>query len=281
VSLSCLVISRNPDLLNALLGSLVTARTEWEVDDEVLCSWNGSLADLNAVVSPQKPPFKIAQHVSYHFASNINQLAQQAKGEHLALLNDDLVLDPYCLDHALAILNNHKSVGIVGAQLRNPSGAFNHAGILINQNGIPYNRLRPERLSQFISPQHPAINRSGPIAAITGALMVMRKSDFTNVRMRETFNTCCEDVALCLDFIDKLNLHPFYAAEVSAVHHEKATRGEQCEQLDIENLKGIVSSLSDNGKSVLATLISRWSCEESDCIEAIVHELESKLQEKI
>ncbi|MCT0224974.1 glycosyltransferase family 2 protein [Synechococcus sp. CS-1328] len=233
--LSCLVISRTPALLNRMLASLQQARAFWHPGDEVLCSWNGSAeaeADL-APASAASPGFRIAQREPYHFASNMNALAHQAQGRWLLLLNDDLILDPGSIDRALHQLDQHPEVGVLGGQLRCSDGRLGHAGLLFSNQGLPYNRLRPQ-LGSLIDPNSPEALESGPIPAVTGALMLLRRSDFLAVGgLRETFRVCGEDIALCLDLWHQLNKTPYYASDVTAIHDEKSTRGNTPDQHDI------------------------------------------------
>lgn len=73
---------------------------------------NGLNTNKPRVESQDLFRFRIAQRNDYHFASNMNQLAQLAKGEILVLLNDDLILDKGSLDHAINILMNHEKLAL-------------------------------------------------------------------------------------------------------------------------------------------------------------------------
>ncbi|MEI6032589.1 MAG: glycosyltransferase [Synechococcaceae cyanobacterium ELA739] len=272
-SVSCLVISRSPGLLNQLLLSLVSARRYWGPEDEVLCSWNGSEADEEAVAAPTGgPDFRIANRAAYHFATNMNQLASQAIGDVLILLNDDLVLDADSLDQALQILDSQRGVGLVGGRLRQPDGRLGHAGILFSERNLPYNRLRPERLGHLLSPDRLEILTSGVMPAVTGALMVIRRHDFLAVRFREDFRVCGEDVALCLDLRRQLALATYYAADVTAVHAEKSTRGEVLDHFDQQKLAALVGDLCREDPELRASL-AVWATQEADVLESLLHQV--------
>ena len=58
---------------------------------------------------------------------NMNSLAALADGEALMFANDDLILDPGCVDAALALLSNRPG-GPCGALLQS-AGSLSHAGI--------------------------------------------------------------------------------------------------------------------------------------------------------
>lgn len=270
-SVSCLVISRNAQLLNGLLASLAKARRHWGSADEVLCSWNGSEREEAQIQPPPGgPPFRIAARDPYHFATNMNGLAAQAGGEALILLNDDLILDSDSLDRALQVLTGHRDIGLVGGRLRTPTGLLGHAGILFNSHHLAYNRLRPERLGALLQPSGLEPPKSGPMPAVTGALMVLRRDDYLKLRLREDFHICGEDVALCLDLRRQLGLGTYYAAGVGAVHAEKSSRGHTLDHHDEELLASLIAETRAEDPG-LEALIARWACEEADVLEQLVH----------
>ncbi len=270
VSVSCLVISRSPRILNQLLTSLTSARRYWGPEDEVLCSWNGSQADEQSIApDPDGPGFRIASREAYHFASNMNHLASQARGDVLILLNDDLLLDAGSLDQALQILDAQSDVGLVGGRLRHPDGRLGHAGILFSERNLPYNRLRPERLAELLGTDRLEILTSGVMPAVTGALMVLRRHHFLAVRFREDFRICGEDVALCLDLRQQLALATYYAADVTAVHAEKSTRGEVLDHFDQQKLATLVGDLCREDPSLRASL-AVWATQEADVLESLL-----------
>lgn len=260
--MSCLVISRQPQLLNRMLASLGQARRFWQPGDEVLCSWNGSSTDEERVEAPGPPPFRIANRTAYHFAANMNRLAEQALGELLVLVNDDVVLDPGCLDRAAQILETLPEVGLVGGRLRSSAGLLTHAGLLFANDGCPYNRYRPDQLGSLIDPNGLEVQESGAMPAVTGALMVIRRSDFLSLRFRETFRVCGEDVALCLDCWSRLGKVPYYASDVTAIHDEKSTRGDSLDHYDIQEVGRLVQGLVREHPALRAQF-SHWAVQES------------------
>lgn len=268
MALSCLVISRTPVLLNRMLASLTSARTSWQPGDEVLCSWNGSASD-EALIHPALGPspgggpiFRIALRQPYHFASNVNALAREASGELVLLINDDVVLDPLCLDRALAVLHEHPESGVVGGLLRTSDGRLGHAGLLLGADHQPCNRCHPE-LGPLIALHSPVVQASGPIPATTGALMLLRRADLLAVPMRESFAVCGEDVALCLDLHHRLGKTAYFASTVTAVHDEKSTRGTTSDTADLQAVAALAAPLLRNDPGLIA-LQARWLALESD-----------------
>jgi GT2 family glycosyltransferase len=268
MALSCLVISRTPVLLNRMLASLTNARKSWQPGDEVLCSWNGSESDealINPALGPSPagvPIFRIALRQPYHFASNVNALAREARSELVLLINDDVILDPLCLDRALAVLQEHPEAGVVGGLLRTSDGRLGHAGLLLGVDHQPWNRCHPE-LGPMIELHNPVVQASGPIPATTGALMLLRRADLLAVPMRESFAVCGEDVALCLDLHHRLGKSAYYASTVTAVHDEKSTRGSTSDAADLVAVATLAEPLLRNDPG-LSALQARWLALESD-----------------
>ena len=102
--LSILVVSRTAELINRLCDSLNAACSLASLDAEILCSWNGSEDEEGKIQNNSRYDFHIAQRLPYHYSKNMNSLAALADGEALMFANDDLILDPGCVDAALALL---------------------------------------------------------------------------------------------------------------------------------------------------------------------------------
>ena len=273
MALSCLVISRTPSLLNRMLASLARARSSWQTDDEVLCSWNGSTSDeqlIRASHGPSPggvPNFRIAQRQPYHFASNVNALTRLARNQLVLLINDDVILDPLCLDRAIAVLQEHPEAGMVGGLLRTSDGRLGHAGLLLGADYQPCNRCHPE-LGPLIPLNNPVVLASGPIPATTGALMLLHRSDLLAVPMRESFAVCGEDVALCLDFHQSLGKTAYYTSRVTAIHDEKSTRGSTSDTADLQAVASLAEPLVRNDSNLIV-LQAHWLALESDWLATL------------
>lgn len=278
-TVSCLVVSRNASLLNRLVRSLGEARRFWNDTDEILCSWNGNPEDEALLQADAHPPLRIAARSAYHFATNVNALADQARGDLLVLLNDDVILDRGSLDRAIQILQSRPEVGVVGGRLRTSAGRLGHAGILFANQGVPYNRFRPDRLGPLINRDALAVRESGPMPAVTGALMVLRSEDFQAIRLRESFSVCGEDVALCLDLYDKLDKWAYYASDVTAIHDEKSTRGETLDHYDLHQVAELVRERLRKNPALRAQQ-AYWAIQEADELEGIVHRLREDNQQR-
>ena len=224
--LSLLVVSRTPVLLSRMLASVATATDLPYEDVEILCSWNGKPEEEDLIENGSGYEFLIAQRDPYHFASNMNGLADKARGDELLFINDDLVLDCSSIDAALVCLNSSNDIGIVGSRLRDEDGVLTHAGITFDSRHSPYHQL-----DRKISSEHPAINRREiAMPAVTGALFLMRQEQFQALRFPLDYKVCGEDVELCLDVRERLGLKIMYCPLFSGIHASEATRSKTDDQ---------------------------------------------------
>jgi len=221
---SVLVVSRTSELLNRLLHSLNSAYSGTASDVEVIASWNGS-ADDEARIQAGRLPFRVVQHDPYHFASNMNGLARKASGTVLIFANDDLIVDPGAIDAALERLETRPEVGLIGARLRTSQEQLAHAGIHFTSYGSPYHQLE-----HFVDANHPANLRERLVPAVTGAFFAMRRDEFLQLELAETFNVCGEDVLLCLQTRTVLQKQVLYCPAMSGVHDAESTRSQFDEQ---------------------------------------------------
>lgn len=131
------------------------------------------------------------QNLGYAAANNAG--AAVARGEFLALLNNDLILTPRWLEPILATHRAYgKRAGLVGNLQRDAAtGALDHAGIFINLKGKPEHRRTAHRLA-FLFPRRRLI-------AVTGACVVVRRDLWEKLHgFDPAFINGCEDVDLCL-----------------------------------------------------------------------------------
>ncbi|MFL2513327.1 MAG: glycosyltransferase [Synechococcus sp.] len=235
--LSILVVSRTANLLNRMLKSLASATNLDGIGVEILCSWNGSQEEELAIENTSGYELLIAQKDRYHFASNMNSLAEKANGELLLIINDDVILDSSSIDNAIRCLESSPKIGLVGARLRDGDGLLTHAGILFDSRHSPYHQLDRKVEAEH----HLVLGDSRPIPAVTGALMLIRRNHFASLRFGTSYRVCGEDVGLCLDLRQKLGLEVWYCPGFSALHEAESTRsktpGQQGNAEDLSTLR--------------------------------------------
>ena len=219
--LSILVVSRTAALINRLCDSLDAACTLAPIDVEILCSWNGSDVEEAEIRNSCRYDFHLAQRAPYHFASNMNGLAALAGGETLMLANDDLILDPGCVDAALHLMRSRPEVGLVGALLRDQRGFLSHAGINFDMRCSSYHLL--DRLLP-VKKIAKGLIRSAPVGAVSGALQWIERDTFLRHPFNSSYQVNGEDVELCLDVQQHLGQQVWLCTEASAIHDAETTR---------------------------------------------------------
>ena len=208
-----------------MLESVAKATNLPNSEVEILCSWNGTEASETKIVNGSGYEFLVAQRVPYHFASNMNQLAQHANGDVLAFVNDDLILDQGSLDAGLSCLGNNTSTLCVGALLRTPDGNLQHGGMAFDSQNTPYHIAEGSKgLTSMIAGLAPY-----EVPCVTGALILIRRSTFSKQPFEESYKRCGEDVHLNLDLREKLQGKVMLCPGMSGVHIESATRSENNE----------------------------------------------------
>jgi hypothetical protein len=223
--LAILVVSRTANLLTTFLASLNQACSLNPLEVEILCSWNGSNEEENMIVNTSRYDFHIAQRTPYHFASNVNGLVRFSNAHLLMVANDDLILDPGCVDAGIRTLESRSEIGLVGAILRNKAGEVGHLGINFDLRGSAYHVL-----DQLVPANHPELKITGPVVAVTGALQWLRRSDAIATPLNESYRVCGEDVELCLDVQQKLGKQVWLCCDAEAIHEAESSRALQPDQ---------------------------------------------------
>lgn len=155
------------------------------------------------------------------YASACNEGARLAQGELIVFLNNDTEPQPGWLAALVGYVEEHPGASVVGAKLLFPTGTVQHAGVVIGQDGYPHN------LYAGLPADHPAINRSRRLQAVTGACMLVRRQAFEEVGGFDAgFVNSLEDVDLCLR-IGESGGEVHYCHQALVTHLESASRGRQ------------------------------------------------------
>ena len=153
------------------------------------------------------------------FAAACNAGAAAARGEALVFLNNDTEPRPGWLETLLSYAKRHPQADVVGAKLVFPTGAVQHAGVVIGQDGFAHN------LYAGLPEDRPEVNRSRRLQAVTGACMLVRRAAFEALGgFDRGYLNSLEDVDLCLR-IGVRGGEVHYCHEAVVVHLESASRG--------------------------------------------------------
>lgn len=197
--------------------------------------WLKNLPAPSALTHPRAPLRAVLNDRNLGFAISNNRAIAGAHGDFLALLNNDLVLEPNWLEPMLAA---HRRLGpragLIGNIQRNfQTHAIDHTGIIINHQGKPvHDRARPTRF-------HTKFSQVRRVPAVTGAcLLLTRKLWQTLGGFDEGFVNGGEDVDLC--FRAREHGHVNAVALASTVlHHISSSAGRKLR--DEENSRRLLA----------------------------------------
>ena len=148
------------------------------------------------------------------FAVNNNLLAQEARGEFLCFLNNDVFVEGDWLMPMLDVLRERENVGMVGnVQKLADSIRYDHMGVVFGPRG------NPRHFGQGFL-HRPFKGQVREWSAVTAACCVARREVFLETGgFDEVFLNGCEDVDLCLRMVEKGFSN--YVVHDSVVRHVK------------------------------------------------------------
>jgi GT2 family glycosyltransferase len=199
--------------LDAVLAETSPERELIVVDD----ASNDATPELLASYGDSIRALRMEENVGYARACNAGAAA--ARGEALLFLNNDTEPRPGWLQALRAYAERHPAAAAIGAKLLYPTGDVQHAGVVIGQDGYPHN------LYAGLPAEHPAVNRSRRLQAVTGACMLVDRFAFERAGGFDAgFHNSLEDVDLCLR-LGEVGAEVHYCHEAVVTHMESASRG--------------------------------------------------------
>ena len=210
-----------PDLLKACLDSVwKTLRAQDELiivdhltQDRTAKALIGSAQSRGARIVREAGPF--------NYSRLINAGAALASNDHLVLLNNDVNQLSEDWPTVVSGWLDRSDVGVVGADLRYPSGRRQHVGLSLRADGIP------SHVDANLRGDGPAGLYQVPreVFAVTGALLGIRREIFEAVGSLDTdLPTDFNDIKLCLS-VRARGLRVVWTPSVRAIHHESSSRG--------------------------------------------------------
>jgi GT2 family glycosyltransferase len=192
------------------------------VDHEVIlvddCSTDGTRDWLAGLGEPYRV---VLNERNLGFGAATNRGAAAARGEVLALLNNDLVLRPGWLGPMLFALRTLGSrAGVVGnVQLNASTGEVDHAGIVLDEKCKPaHEHAVPGPVSLLLRPFR-------EVFALTGACLLVRARTWRRLGgFDEGYFNGCEDVDLCMR-AREAGLRNVVAYRSRVLHHVSASPG--------------------------------------------------------
>jgi GT2 family glycosyltransferase len=169
-----------------------------DLTHEIILVDDGSTDGTREWLAGLEAPFRvILNERNLGYGASNNRGAAIARGELLALLNNDLVLTPGWLQ---PMIEAHELLrgrtGVVGNVQRNArTGALDHAGIFINYKGKPEHVRTPLWRIRVAN----RFKRLRRVPAVTGACMLIHHDVWAELGgFDEGYVNGCEDVDFCL-----------------------------------------------------------------------------------
>jgi N-acetylglucosaminyl-diphospho-decaprenol L-rhamnosyltransferase len=200
-----IVAYRSQELLRDCLSSLrafppARGADIWVVDN---ASGDGT-AEMVSREFPQVELIASSENLGFSRANNL--AIKRGKAPYVLALNPDTRITEGALDQMLELMEANAKIGISGCRLELPDGTFDHAarrsfptpiGALAHFMGIGRSRRAPAKLAQYRAPTV----ESGPVDAVNGAFMLMRRKALDEVGLfDEGYWMYMEDLDLCYRF---------------------------------------------------------------------------------
>jgi GT2 family glycosyltransferase len=207
--------------LDALLAEPAIAEAEVVVVDDA------SPDDTAAVLAGYGERIRVRSRArSGGFAVACQDGASMAKSPLLLFLNNDAIGEPGWLGTLLADAAANPGAEIVGAKLLYPDRTVQHAGVAFGTDRLP------RHIYAGFPADHPAVNRSRPLQAVTGACMLVRRRAWErNGGFDTAYVNGLEDVDFCLR-VGEEGGGVRLCHEAVLVHLESPTRGRRGPDID-------------------------------------------------
>jgi glycosyltransferase involved in cell wall biosynthesis len=211
-------------------------------DDPATIRWLQEMTTHGVRVLPYPKPFNY---------SAINNFAvQHARGELLALLNNDLeVITPGWLEE-MAAQALRPEIGAVGAMLYYPDDRIQHAGVVLGIGGVAGHAFK-----LFARGTDGAFNRARLVqnySAVTAACLVIRKELFLKVGGldEQALAVAFNDIDFCLK-VRTTGVRNLWTPFAEFYHYESATRGAEDTPAKQARFRGEVEAMLARWQSIL------------------------------
>jgi GT2 family glycosyltransferase len=221
VAVSTIIVNHERrDLLQSCLESLERALGAVDEETELIVVDNGSRDGSAALVRERFPAIKVvALDRNEGFAGGVSRGIDQARGEWIAVFNNDTTVEPDAVAVMLEAGRLHPRVGAVAAQMRfaDRRDVLNSAGLELDRLGIAADRLVGKRVDNH-GPRLPY-----EVFGATGGAAIFRRDMLNQVGgFDESYFAFFEDA----DLAWRAHSHGWralYAPEAVVYHHHSAT----------------------------------------------------------
>jgi len=227
----------NPEFLKKCMESILK-KTSYKNVEIIVVDNNSDEPETVKYLSElqNKKEVKIlADKREFNFSAINNRAAQNAKGEFLLFLNDDMeVIHKEWLSEMVCVAAQDR-VGVVGAKLWYPDNTLQHGGIILGIKGVAGHAHKHfDKLNQGYLGRANLIQE---FSAVTGACMLVKKELFNRVGgFDENMAIAYNDIDLCLK-IKKQGFKVVWTPYAELIHHESQSRGDDFQNEKYERLK--------------------------------------------
>jgi GT2 family glycosyltransferase len=160
----------------------------------------------------------------FNYAALNNEAVSLAKGELIALMNNDVEATHSGWLATMAAQALRPEIGAIGAKLLFPDGTVQHAGVLLGIGGIAGHAHKYMAADEegYQLRLHLAHN----LSAVTAATLVVRKAVFEEVGGFDAINFAVNynDVDICLR-LQQAGYRNLFCPDAVLIHHESKSRG--------------------------------------------------------
>jgi N-acetylglucosaminyl-diphospho-decaprenol L-rhamnosyltransferase len=173
----------------------------------------------------------LASEENLGFSAANNLAIRRGEALYVLALNPDTRMTEGALDRMLELMESNPKIGISGCRLELPDGTFDHAarrsfptplGALAHFTRVGRWKKAPASLSQY---RAPAVE-SGPVDAVNGAFMLMRRKTLDEVGLfDEGYWMYMEDLDLCYRFA-QAGWTTWYEPAATVIHIKAGSSGQ-------------------------------------------------------
>ncbi len=225
VKVSILIPSKdNPTVLENCITSIYEKSTYSSF--EIIVVDNGSNEENRSYVEKlqEKYGFQYVYHpMEFNYSAMNNMAAQNAGGEIILLLNDDMeVVTPDWLERMVGQVLQ-EGIGAVGAKLLYPgTGLIQHVGVTNAVDGPVHKLLKKDDSFSYNRGRNKLVYN---VLGVTGACLMVRKELFVQTGgLDETLKVAYNDVDFCFSLYEQ-GVKNVIRNDVVLYHHESLSRG--------------------------------------------------------
>lgn len=228
-SVSIILLTRDrPELLRSCVRSVLD-KTRYD-NLEIIIVDNGTEDQAALALLTEfahDPRVKLLRDPSaFNFSALNNRAAEQASGDYLCLLNNDIeVKDGDWLLEMVSVAQQ-PGVGAVGARLYYPNGKIQHAGVILGLGGIAGHAFRLQSKNDGHYMGRPQLMQE--LTAVTAACMLTPRTVYQSLGGLDQAHLAVayNDIDYCLR-VCEAGHKVVYDPHAELVHHESMSRGRE------------------------------------------------------